>query len=81
MALSFKVVLRDNGSKAKYSPLSVVNNDKWLRLFFQFLLNLVDVNVTFVCGRRRKGDRVEHNKLAVVSWMQLLCAQASVNKS
>lgn len=42
--------------------------------FFCHILD--DVSVTFVCGRQKKGDRVQHNRLAIVSCVQLLCAQA-----
>lgn len=44
---------------------------------FSVTFKLDYVNVTFVCYcRQRKGDIVEHNRLAIVSFMQLLCAQA-----
>ncbi len=60
---------------AESSLLLPIKYESWV-FFVHFLSHLNDVNVTFVCGRQRKGDRVQHNRLAIVSCVQLLCAQA-----
>lgn len=62
--------------KSESSLLLPVKNERWIHFFMRFLSHLDDANVTFVGGRQGKGDRVQHNRLAIVSCMQLLCAQA-----
>lgn len=49
--------------------------------FIFYLSRPDDVSDAFVCGRHRNGDRVQHNRLATLSCVQLLCARAGVHKS
>lgn len=62
--------------KAETSQRSSVRYEICDHFFLRFIYHLGHVSVTFVCGRQRKGDRVQHNRLAVASCKQLLCAEA-----